>query len=449
MRFYTVEKLGPKQSLTPEGFLLCEDVPLARTGEMLYGPGEIPVSTGPDGAIHIRRDESEVFRPEYLASLNGKPVVNDHPDEEVTPANWRRYAVGTTLHPRRGMGEQSDLVVGELLIYDPLTIVDVRAGKREVSCGYDADYEELGQGLGRQYNLIGNHVALVDSGRCGPRCAIGDRKKTGDCAMATKTRDSKTKDKGWMDKIKDAFKTKDESALDAALVEAAATNDQGEALHLHLGGQGGDSYDELEQRVGSLEGGMKTISDTLAEINGKLGTKDADDPDEEEKKEKQTDAEAEKELEEEAPAGAKDAARLAKDSALLGDSFQETLSLAEVLAPGIRVPTFDRAASPKKTFDAICSLRRNALDLAYAQPDGRGMVEEILGSGRTLDLKSMSCRDVRTLFRSVAGLKKSANRDATHGRETALVQSGGGLGVKGKIKTPADFNAKMREKYGS
>ncbi|MCT9017197.1 DUF2213 domain-containing protein, partial [Cupriavidus gilardii] len=71
MRHYTVHRLGPKRALTPEGFLLCEDVPVARTGEMLYGPGEVPVEPGPDGLIRISRTPDEVFRPETLASCIG------------------------------------------------------------------------------------------------------------------------------------------------------------------------------------------------------------------------------------------------------------------------------------------------------------------------------------------------------------------------------------------
>ena len=47
-RYYTVSKLGPKRSLTPEGYLLCQDVPVARTGEMLYAEGEL---IGDDGEM--------------------------------------------------------------------------------------------------------------------------------------------------------------------------------------------------------------------------------------------------------------------------------------------------------------------------------------------------------------------------------------------------------------
>jgi hypothetical protein len=52
--FYTTFQLSKKQALTPEGFLLCMDVPIARTGELIYTPGEIEgVRPGRDGFIRV------------------------------------------------------------------------------------------------------------------------------------------------------------------------------------------------------------------------------------------------------------------------------------------------------------------------------------------------------------------------------------------------------------
>lgn len=173
-RFYTTEQLGPTQSTTPEGFLLCQNVPLARPGEMIYGPDETPIEAGPDGITRITRTSEELLRPETLASFNGKPVTNEHPDEDVTPDNWKDLAVGILLNPRAGEGEFAGWMVGDLLITDKDAIEDVRSDKREVSLGYDADYRKTGPGRGTQADILGNHVALVDRGRCGPRCAIHD-----------------------------------------------------------------------------------------------------------------------------------------------------------------------------------------------------------------------------------------------------------------------------------
>lgn len=177
LQFFTQESLGQTRSLTPEGFLVCSDVPLARVGTLLYAEGEVPVEAGPNGIISIERSEDEVFAPQAIASFNGKPVTNDHPPETVDPDNWRLYSIGHVMNPRRGDGRayDADYLYADLLISDRDAIRDVLAGKREVSAGYDATYDQTAPGYGKQSNIIGNHVALVDRGRCGPRCAIGDR----------------------------------------------------------------------------------------------------------------------------------------------------------------------------------------------------------------------------------------------------------------------------------
>jgi hypothetical protein len=132
MRFYTTEQLGEKQSFTPEGFLLCEDVPIARTGQMIYGPDETPIAAGDDGVVRIDSSPDEVFRPETIASFAGKPGTNDRPPEDVTPDNWRQYDIGTVLNPRRGEGALADLLLGDMLIKERDAIDAVRGGRREV-----------------------------------------------------------------------------------------------------------------------------------------------------------------------------------------------------------------------------------------------------------------------------------------------------------------------------
>jgi hypothetical protein len=173
--FYTTEQLGRSQSLTPEGFLVVRNAPLARTGIQLYSDKEIPLTGDSDGHVLIQRDPQEVFAPHTIMSLHGKPITMDHPSDNVTPENWKQLAVGHVINPRRGTGMQDSLLIGDLMLTDPDAIQAVRNGDiRELSCGYDSAYEQTGPGRGRQKNIICNHLALVETGRCGPVCRIGD-----------------------------------------------------------------------------------------------------------------------------------------------------------------------------------------------------------------------------------------------------------------------------------
>ena len=45
----------------PEGYLLCLNVPVARTGTQDYLPEELGLSPGPPGLVSVLRPEAEVF----------------------------------------------------------------------------------------------------------------------------------------------------------------------------------------------------------------------------------------------------------------------------------------------------------------------------------------------------------------------------------------------------
>jgi hypothetical protein len=222
MRYYTTSALSPHILETPEHYLLCLDVPVARTGVQEYLSEEVPgVEPGASGMVLMRREEAEVFAPATIASFEGKSVTLEHPDPDadpdvpdVNPDNWRELTVGVAMHVRRGSGDEADLLLADLLITDAEAIEAVREKRlREVSCGYSADYEAIRPGVGRQTNIIGNHVALVPHGRAGGRVAIKD---------ATKEKSMKVK-KGFWDRFT-AYLKKGKTVDEAA--EAAARDEE-------------------------------------------------------------------------------------------------------------------------------------------------------------------------------------------------------------------------------
>lgn len=460
---YAPTRLGRTQALTPEGFLLCQDVPIKRTGTMMYAPGEVPIQVGRDGVAHVTRDAAALFSPETVASYSGKAVTDDHPSDDVTPNNWKQLARGIVLNPRRGDGHDSDVMLADLLIMDAATIRDVQAGKREVSAGYSADYEQTGEGEGRQTHIIGNHVALVTRGRCGPRCSIGDHDPSttlkGTNTMATTK--ARPRVKLLAGAIRKAFNDAGDNLAESLAgddVDGLMADDDTEGgTHIHIhgagdaggpaapGGDGGGSDDPVEARFQSLEQGHQQIIEQITALTqavqamsggggapaaapaapGGEGppTKDgADDL-----------ADGAGDTKE----GGAGPVMATKDSAALATSFQATLADAEILVPGFRMPTFDAALPRAKTVDNMCSLRRSVLDRLMQTHDGVKLLGTVADGGQVPDLAKLPCDEVGAMFKAAAVIKKASNNRAVVGDGLKIAAQ---INVTGRAPSPADLN---------
>jgi len=172
---YYGDVLSPNIVETPEGYLICKNVPIGRTGDMTYCRGELGMDGPPDEKIIVHRDDGEVFDIATIASFEGKPTTDNHPNEDVTPDNYANYAKGHAQNVRRGTGEDSDKLVADLFITDPTLISEiVNKVRREVSCGYSCDYIPNEDGTFSQRQIRGNHIAVVGTGRAGKSVCIKD-----------------------------------------------------------------------------------------------------------------------------------------------------------------------------------------------------------------------------------------------------------------------------------
>ena len=213
MKYFFKTRLGNTRFQLADGSVLFKDVPIGRTGEQEYDKTERPELT-PDarGKIIVRRTPEEVFSERSIASFEGMAVTIGHPRDFngdiifVAPENWRLLAHGHIQNVRRGEGDKSDLLLADVIVKSPEGLQSIDAGDDEVSCGYDADYEEISPGLAIQYAITGNHLALVPNGRAGFRCKIGD-------AMPSTT-------KNWFTRLMKARKTNDAAEM-ANLVDNA------------------------------------------------------------------------------------------------------------------------------------------------------------------------------------------------------------------------------------
>ena len=170
MLAYYGSQISPHLVDTPEGFLICKDVPIARTGPQDYLARELMLDGDPDRLVTVQRHPEDVFEEATLASFEGKPICDGHPPENVGPENYAAYTKGHVQNVRR----DGEYIVANLYINDANLANEVRNNvKREVSCGYLCNYVPDGTGY-RQRKIRGNHVAVVPKGRAGAAVAIKD-----------------------------------------------------------------------------------------------------------------------------------------------------------------------------------------------------------------------------------------------------------------------------------
>lgn len=170
---YYASKLSDNIMETPEGYLICKNVPVARTGVQEYLGQELGLTDKYDEYIKIYREEDEVFNPAAIASFEGKPYTDEHPSDMVDVNNISIHGKGHVQNVRRST-EEPDLLLADIVVTDTQTISEIKNKvKREISCGYDCYYVPYKDGY-KQVEIRGNHIALVSKGRAGSRVSIHD-----------------------------------------------------------------------------------------------------------------------------------------------------------------------------------------------------------------------------------------------------------------------------------
>lgn len=168
MRFLVAEKLGPHKFKTPEGYLICTDAILSRTGKQEYKRCELFGDTceDPDKIVNVERTDDEVFSDKAMASFENKPICIEHPDHDVNAENHNELSVGFIRDIHKGEDEGKPVMMGTLVITDKDAVEAVESGEyKELSCGYDCDIDDDSEPC--QRNIRGNHVALCKQGRAG------------------------------------------------------------------------------------------------------------------------------------------------------------------------------------------------------------------------------------------------------------------------------------------
>ena len=219
--------ISPNQMETVEGFLICRNVPIARTGEMEYLECELKPDGSSSKMVTVCRSPDEVFSEAALSSFEGKPVTDEHPPELLTPDNCIQYARGHAQNIRKGTGEWEGHVIADLHIQDDELIRAVQGGKREISCGYECIYTENEDGTYSQHDIRGNHIAVVTRGRAGKHVAILDSKKKVEAAKRPERNGKMKKNSLFFKWFAQAAKDASPEELETMAADAAAAMDEG------------------------------------------------------------------------------------------------------------------------------------------------------------------------------------------------------------------------------
>ena len=183
MRVLITEKLSEHRYKTPEGYLICVDAILARTGPQIYKHNQVyDNSIDEITDVEVDRKPEQVFSPEAIASFENKPLTIQHPNEPVTVANHKALCHGFVRDIRRAVkrngqiltgskrpmqlqdGDQ-EVLVGNVIVTTSEAIEAINNGLEYLSCGYDCDITQTD--TPEQINIRGNHVALCDNPRAG------------------------------------------------------------------------------------------------------------------------------------------------------------------------------------------------------------------------------------------------------------------------------------------
>lgn len=167
-----------KRLIDSNGFIEIPDNPLSKVGIYDYLGSEIGAPE-PGRMYKVLRPEDELSRLETVQSFKGMPLVNDHtmigdgltaPEEKGIDG-----VIGDNVYYRDGT------LFGNLRLYTNKIKSLVDQGKKDLSLGYYARYENNpGTWRGQAYDFVqrfitGNHVALVQDGRCGDSVAVLDQ----------------------------------------------------------------------------------------------------------------------------------------------------------------------------------------------------------------------------------------------------------------------------------
>lgn len=220
-----------KSSIDQNGFRRQEANPVSMVGVFPYTGEQIDY----DGALGLEpkkiywvfRGPEELFNPEAIKSFNGLPIRVGHVmlGRGFAPVD-EESADGCIFNVRQSL-DMPEYLIAEFCIYTDRMQEILNKGKiKELSLGYRCQYVPcIGSYNGKPYefkqvNLRGNHLALVEHGRCGSSVRVCDQALVTFDSLPKEIQDmEKDENKGMekAQKLAEAVKNGDEQACQDCL----------------------------------------------------------------------------------------------------------------------------------------------------------------------------------------------------------------------------------------
>ena len=355
------------------GYWEIKNNPISKVGVFPYMGRSISDECEPDKVYYVYRPATTLEQSVDTWDNPPKPFINDH---EMLGEGFSkiddRPVQGVIHNPHFEDG----VLYADLSVYSESLKDKIANGKKELSLGYFCKYrKEKGVYKGQAYDfvqedMVGNHIALVDNGRCGsdvkvfdskctmdsleiPDDKILDLKKNEDSANITTT---ETKDSDMeKEEIKKEVEVKDEELEKKEEVKETVKDEDEEKKAEDKCGKDEESEEkEAKDKCGKDEeeketedeevspadvmAFLKMILEEVRSLNGKKTTDEEEKKDDEEKAEDEAEEEKESEDEEEKSDEEKKAedssdviVTFAKDSREAPKSFMDDPALRKYL----------------------------------------------------------------------------------------------------------------------
>lgn len=165
------------------GFWEIKHNPISKVGIFPYLGRSISDECEPDKIYYVYRSADTLAKSVPTWDNPPKPFINDH---EMLGEGFSKIDDRPVQGVIHNPVFEDDVLYADISVYSESLKDKIENGKKELSLGYFCKYrKEKGIYKGQAYDyvqedMVGNHIALVDNGRCGSEVRVFDHKCTMD-----------------------------------------------------------------------------------------------------------------------------------------------------------------------------------------------------------------------------------------------------------------------------